>query len=283
MKHLFFWLAMVIAGVVANAQDFQGIAVYESKTTFNLDEGKTENETEGDQLPPEIEAQIQEQLKKAFEKTYILEFDKVASLYREEEKLEKPSGSGMNISISINSSEGGLLYKNLKEKRSVTETEFFGKEFLITDSLSKTKWNLSSSETKKIGNYTCYKATAIIKPTEEEKEDKAIVLTETAPKEITITAWYTPEIPVGHGPGNYWGLPGLILEVNDGHTALLCSKITLRPKEKLVIKAPKKGSKVTKAEYDKIVDEKTNEMMEMEEGPSEPGTQRTTRVLRIGG
>jgi GLPGLI family protein len=35
------------------------------------------------------------------------------------------------------------------------------------------------------------------------------------PKDVTITAWYTPEIPVNQGPENYWGLPGLILEIND--------------------------------------------------------------------
>ena len=34
------------------------------------------------------------------------------------------------------------------------------------------------------------------------------------PKTIEVTAWYTPEIPINQGPADYWGLPGLILEVN---------------------------------------------------------------------
>jgi GLPGLI family protein len=38
------------------------------------------------------------------------------------------------------------------------------------------------------------------------------------PKDVTITAWYT-EIQVNQGPENYWGLPGLILEINDGELA----------------------------------------------------------------
>lgn len=261
----------------AFAQNFQGIAVYESKTTFNFDEGETQ--TTGDQLPPEIDAQLQEQLKKAFEKTYTLKFDKNASLYKEEEKLEKPSNG--NIQVMVNFSGGGTQYRNLKDKTEITEAEFFGKEFLVTDSLPKLEWKLGS-ETKKIGNYTCYKATAVLKR-ETVSEDKAISLTDTAQKETTITAWYTPDIPVSHGPGDYCGLPGLILEVNDGHTVLLCSKITLNPKEKFELKAPKKGSKVTKAEYDRIVDEKTKEMMEMDGGPDTPGTTRTTRTIRIGG
>ena len=33
------------------------------------------------------------------------------------------------------------------------------------------------------------------------------------PKTIDIVAWYTPQIPVSHGPAEFGGLPGLILEL----------------------------------------------------------------------
>ncbi len=45
------------------------------------------------------------------------------------------------------------------------------------------------------------------------------------PKETVITAWYTLEIPVSQGLENYWGLAGLLLEVNDGKTVILYSKV----------------------------------------------------------
>ncbi len=32
----------------------------------------------------------------------------------------------------------------------------------------------------------------------------------------TTTAWYTLDIPVQHGPGEFWGVPGLILQVEEG-------------------------------------------------------------------
>ena len=64
-------------------------------------------------------------------------------------------------------------------------------------------------------------------------------------KEITITAWYTLAIPVSNGPGNFHGLPGLILAVNDGTETIVCSKIVLNPKNKIDFSEPKKGKIVT--------------------------------------
>ena len=82
------------------------------------------------------------------------------------------------------------------------------------------------------------------------------------PKDRIVTAWFTPEIPVSHGPGPYWGLPGLILEVSDERTVILCSKLILNPEEKVTLSAPSKGKEVTQAEYAKIMEEKMGEMSE---------------------
>ena len=83
------------------------------------------------------------------------------------------------------------------------------------------------------------------------------------PKEVVVTAWYTPEIPVNQGPEGYWGLPGLILEVNDGKTVILCSKIVLNPKEKVEIKAVSKGKVVSQKEFDEIMIKKMEEFRDM--------------------
>ncbi|HEY0091949.1 MAG TPA: GLPGLI family protein, partial [Flavobacterium sp.] len=98
------------------------------------------------------------------------------------------------------------------------------------------------------------------------------------PKETTITAWYAPEIPISQGPENYWGLPGLILEVNDGKTSILCSKVVLNVKEKATIKAPEKGKVVGQKEYDEIVVKKMEEMQQMYQGQGRGGN-----GIRIGG
>jgi GLPGLI family protein len=82
---------------------------------------------------------------------------------------------------------------------------------------------------------------------------------------------------VSQGPEGYWGLPGLILEVNDGKTTILCSKIVLNPKDKAEIKAPSNGKEVSQKEYDEIVVKKMEEMQEMNNGRGGGFQMRMTR------
>lgn len=280
MKH-FFLFAAALAFFTANAQEFKGIAVYTSMTTM-----KDAVITVSGSSDPAMDARLREVFSKPIENQYILYFDKTASIYEEEAKLDGPaSGGNMMASASFGF---GKKYKNLKDKVMLEEMDMYGKEFLVTDSLRKYDWKLES-ETKKIGNYTCYKATHTIKvtpPTEEEKkkleEKKINILGDFIPKDIVVTAWYTPEIPVSHGPGDYWGLPGLILEVNAGNTILLCSKVTINPKEKIEIKAPKKGTKVTMQEFTEIMNKKAEEMQDLYR-PAPGTTKVTSTTIRIGG
>jgi len=303
MKNLLTIFLLIAAMFYSNAQDFQGMAVYESKTSTADFKSNFAGSRE---ITPEMQKSIEERMKGMFEKTYILNFDKTASIYKEEEKLEQPGQSGGMRIMSSMMGGGGTQYKNVKNKTVIIDKEFFGKEFLISDTLPKLDWKLEA-ETRQIGNYLCYKATAV-KPTsksdfrnfrrndkeagenkkEESKEGKADKKEEKStnftdgwdvPKETTITAWYAPEIPINQGPENYWGLPGLILEVSDGKTIILCSKIVLNPKDKKEIKAPKNGKIVTQKEYDDIVAKKMEEMREMNGGNRRGGT----TPFRIGG
>ena len=101
------------------------------------------------------------------------------------------------------------------------------------------------------------------------------------PKTETITAWYTPMIPASHGPAEFGGLPGLILELNTGNTTMLCTKVVLNPQEEIVIDIPEKGKEVSREEYRKIVDEKAKEMSERFGGNNRRGQGRGGR--RFGG
>ncbi len=276
-KNILAFIAVTVSALTMHAQDFQGMAVYESKTSTG------DFKMEGNQITPEMQKMIQERMMKAFEKTFILNFNKTASTYEEEEKLAAPGeeNAGMKLMASFTGG-GGKHYKNVKDRTFSIEKEIFGKEFLVKDTLAKINWKMET-ESKKIGNYTCYKATAVIpasksdfrnlrrKADADKKQEKKVTEQKTTnfmdqvemAKDVTVTAWYTPEIPINQGPENYWGLPGLILEVTDGRTMILCSKVVLNTKEKVEIKAPKKGQQVTQAEFDEIVQKKVKEMQEM--------------------
>lgn len=287
------------------AQNFQGKATYFSKTSIdlNLDER---------QISEEQKRRIRERVKNFSERTYLLSFDKTTSLYEEEEKLETPSnsqgrgGGGVRVFASFSGADG-KYYKNVQDQEYLNQTEMFGKQFLIQDSLNQWEWELGS-ETKKIGNYTCYKATAITQPdstsfdrlrqmarrarggqghqgmendtiAKDSAQNNSLLSRIEEPEERIITAWYAPEIPIGQGPGPYWGLPGLILEVNDGRTAILCSKIVINVEDKEEIKKPSKGKKVSQEEYDQILAEKMEEMSERFRSGNRRGNS-SIRVIR---
>ncbi|OIQ22514.1 MAG: GLPGLI family protein [Flavobacterium sp. MedPE-SWcel] len=298
MTRIICFLIALTATISLQAQDFQGIAVYESKTSIDdmMNMGGR-----GREMTPEMRKMIEQRMKQMFEKTFILNFNKTASIYQEEEKLDAPNQGGgrMRMMMSSMTGGGGKHYKNIKEREFLIEKEVFGKEFLVTDTLPKLTWKMEG-ESKKIGNYTCYKATAVVpvdksnmmnyKPkegaqeemeakTEEEKRNTNFMDMVEMPTDKTITAWYAPEIPISQGPENYWGLPGLILEVSDGKTTILCSKIVLNTKEKAEIKAPKKGKKVSQSEFEEIMIKKVQEMQDMYRGRGSRGGRRT----RIGG
>ena len=278
MKKSIITFALLLFGVISvSAQkEFQGLAVYESKTSTSDMNKRLDGNKD---ITPEMRKMIEERMKGMFEKTFILNFDRSASIYKEEEKLDAPGTNGNMRMMGSMMGGGGTYYKNVKEKIYSVDKEFMGKEFLVKDALPQLEWKMES-ETKVVGGYTCYKATAL-KPVdgsdfrnmrakdevkkEEKKEEKTTNFMDgfEMPKEILITAWYTPEIPVNQGPEGYWGLPGLILEVNDGKTIILCSKVVMNAKEKAEIKAPKVGKEVTQKEYDEIVTAKMKEMQEM--------------------
>lgn len=259
------FLLLFLIPTLLFAQDFQGKAYYFSKSTMELGRfGATMSEAQ--------KKQIMERLKNRLEKTYILTFNTEESIFKEDEKVDAMSGAtdtwGKNFTP-------GEQYKNIKTKSLRQKQDFYGKLFLIEDDLLKIDWKIGK-ETKQIGNYTCFKATASVPTLEltwynfswsqlanENQTENDSIPNDDAVEEVEMTeiiAWYTPQIPLSQGPLEYWGLPGLILEVSAGNTTILCSKIIMNPDEKSKIKVPEKGKVVTKDEYQEIISGKMKEM-----------------------
>lgn len=133
------------------------------------------------------------------EENYTLICDENESLFNYNAKLNNSQTesevfeSKGNKTVFHNNS-GLVLYRNLTNKIYMLPN---GKKTIIQDSLYNFNWNTNYDDEREILGYKVKKATA--KGLEVDTE---------------ITAWYTPEINISNGPYLYWGLPGLILEVD---------------------------------------------------------------------
>lgn len=247
---------ILIFSMAIQAQNIAGKAYYKSFHKVGEMEDPDSKTPEQKKLRADFIKQLQDQL----QKEYQLTFRDEESIYVEEAKLDTPkpaSSSGVTITIGNNND---VLYRNLKDSTYVNETEILGKPFLIQDTLKTIAWTLEK-ETKNIGQYTCFKAT-YEREEKKEKYDYGKKELYEAMETVVTTAWYTPQIPLSQGPGKYWGLPGLILEVNEGELSLLCYKVILNPSDGIDIKIPSKGKKIDQEKYDAISEKKHAEMLD---------------------
>lgn len=253
------WVILLFVGTTVIAQNFQGKAVYQTKTTFDLKLDST-------RVTPEQQKRIESRMKDMLENVYELDFNTSTSLYKKEEKLAQPGQSSVRGGF-MGSLDSGALFKDTKAKTFIQAQDLMGKLFLVKDSLSQLEWEFKD-DSKIIGKHLCFKATAKKEVSNNEfrfgrrgsqDDDKP----KDSLKTIEVVAWYTPGIPVNHGPGEYWGLPGLILEINADKTQIVCTKIVINPKEKTEIKAPKKGTEVGQKKFEEIRTKKMKEMREM--------------------
>jgi GLPGLI family protein len=259
-------LFVLLLPVAISAQSINGKAHYVVKNTVKMNFGNRE-------IPEAQKVMIQERINSMSTNNFVLSFDKNSSIYVEEEKLEENRGNDMiaqrlgMMKMMLNQGNNGKLYKDGKSSTYKNQADLYGKLFLIEDTLQTIDWKITD-EIKTIGKYTCFKATSILKnrglPTnlrpgervdDNQKEPRKV------DEMIVVTAWFTLDIPVPQGPGMYYGLPGLILEVNAGNTTILCSKIELY-KEPQSIHPPKKGKKINQEKYDALVEKKAKEIRE---------------------
>jgi GLPGLI family protein len=252
--------SLILFAISLTAQDFQGKAIYKTSAKSNF---KIKDNQKG--IDDKMKEELQKRIQKMNQKTFILEFDKTSSIYKQEAALQSPksqAGRVVNVMSFGGSGSADIYYKNIKENRFANKTEIMGKAFLVEDKLPKYDWELTS-ETKNIGIYTCYKATFSkeVENTNISMKDGETIEEKTK-QTIVTTAWYTMQIPVSNGPDNYQGLPGLILEINDGKNLIVCTEIILNPTDKISLDEPTKGEVVTQVEFNKIQKEKSDDLME---------------------
>jgi len=275
MKKLLLIFVIGFSTFNLGAQKINGSATYKTAGSIPMS-------LESAEITPEQKKRIEERMSKAMQKEYTLSFNRNESLYEEVVALEKEGQAGMRF-LSMISGASGTYYRNLKESTIKQEQDLLGKLFLIEDSIETLDWQLGK-ETKSIGNYICNKATAerVFVVAKTEMVDGAVKDT-IRNDTVQIIAWYSMQIPVSHGPSKYGGLPGLILELYDGRSTILCTKVSISTSAEAEIKVPNNGEQVSRKEFDEISREKMIEMRKMYGGSRNGRTGRGSMEIRIGG
>ena len=161
-----------------------------------------------------------------------LTFSKSQSLYayaNESAEYEGSSYKGRNGDL--------FFFRDFDKERILDVEETLGRTYVIEDSLRLPAWRISD-QIKEIAGHLCSKATT------------------TDPlKNQSITAWFAQDIHVPAGPERFYGLPGLILEldINDGDVVIEATSVVIKATAN-ELKPPKsKGKRVTSAAFDKLL------------------------------
>lgn len=194
-------------------------------------------------------------------------FDKGQSLYQTVEEEEKEVALQANtqvqtISIGMGEEES-VTFLDFNKKQSVLSKDLMGEIFLIKGELSAPNWKVKNEE-KEILGYTCR-------------------LAEFTDKDITIKAWFTPQIAPSIGPSEYYGLPGTILEVSFSEEQL---DFIIEATEVIIgelkdnISEPTKGKKVSPEKFNEIMEKQIQMIQNMSgSGSSESGMNVEIKII----
>jgi GLPGLI family protein len=192
-------------------------------------------------LDPSIKEDFLKSVETANRQEFLLQFNKTQSSFThinnmavdesEENKKQQNLGAAMT--------GGANIYLD-HDKKIEIDLDFLNN--IVKKDYVENKWEITK-ESKQIGNYLCYKAVQKITFTRNGKAGS---------KEVY--AWFAPSLPYRYGPKRYYGLPGLVLELQDAAITFLLTKIELQ-KSDIIINFPK-GKAISNDEYVKQIKNK---------------------------
>ena len=236
-KHLIL-VGLIFSNLIIQAQNNSGKVNYDEIIKLDFS-------TDSLDLDPAMAA-IVALIPKSHRTQKILYFTNEESLYhtnKEQNNYTLPDANGNTVKIGMTQPDD-KFFSDLKNKKCIQQKEFMTRKFLIEAESCKSDWKLTGNH-KLILDYPCQEAVF------QSKED-------------SITAWFTPSIPVSSGPNGYGGLPGLILAIegNNGKQNFksIATMIELQEIDKALVTIPKEGKKVTEKEFEMIEAEKSKEM-----------------------
>ena len=224
-------MCMILLASLSSAQNNEGTIIYEEKVNIHK------------RLPIEMEAMkasIPEYKTSKHQLTF--KIDKSIYVYLKEEIKEVNGDIKRRKAMRFGGRNGGNRYADLSNNMVLATRDLMGKKFLVRGEPTKYKWKLTGKN-KQVGSYLCQEATW---------QDST----------RQIVAWFTPMIPFQGGPGDFTGLPGMILhlDINDGEKEITAMEISLGSIDDTLLIKPTEGKGVSQEEYDRMRIEKMEEM-----------------------
>lgn len=167
------------------------------------------------------------------------------SLYKEQpqEDQELSAQESSNVRYIQLGGLSSSVYVNRATNQRISQAYILDKKFLITETPVAQQWTIEKDE-KEILGYKCKKAT----------------------DPVGTVAWFAVDLPVSIGPFLYFGLPGLILEVEQKPLTFVATEIDLQCGTAKEIQPPTSGKKVTREEFNALSKKKNEELVNTSAG-----------------
>ena len=208
-----------------------------------------------------VSSEMANMLPKERKSKKVLRYNADMSLYENTKADESAnemmsSHGGATVQIKMMEPDNKMFY-DLGSRKQLEQREFMTRQFLIEGDIANNEWKFTANE-KVILDYPCREA----------------VRTRDS---IQTSVWFTPAIPATTGPADFVGLPGLVLAVDSdgGKRKITAINIDLTPVDSKLLAKPKKGKKITREEFDKVVAEKMKEM------GAEGGARQGTFIMHV--
>ena len=251
-KNLIAILGWLFIGFTVTAQQKEGKVIYERVSQIQIRFAGMNDEMERN-IPKTRTDKLE------------LTFGNNQSLWKQAEQEndnnENFGGGGMQINM-IAAGSDDVLYTNFDAAKKVELRVLFDKKFIVEDSIRPLKWKMTE-DTKTILNHLCRKATAVKYGKRTMMNmDNGVMERKEVDDTSTIVAWFTTDIPVSAGPGEYQGqLPGLILamDINNGRQVFVAKEILVKA-DLTIIKEPQGKKRYTPDEFRKETAKMMDEM-----------------------
>lgn len=229
-----FVLALLAAFSPLSAQITSGTIDYNESFSFEF----------GDWMSKERREEMEKRMAAGdFDRTGRLSFSADAFSYTQVIDKDKPAMGGWMSSMNENPD---IFYTDVADSLVTDRRRVMDQAFIMEDKWVAPKWNIANM---KVG------MKEIPLPTQ--------LATAVSIEGDTLTAYFTPSIPLGIGPRGYGGLPGAIvyLKVQKDGRATEYKMTTMQPNVPVELVKPADEKIITREEYEKQ-EKRATEMME---------------------